>query len=344
MLDDLTVMHERDTQDALSAVEQQVHQLRGQIDVLRHRVTASSIIVCGIGAAQVATEMLCAWPGTSVPLEAVSGDLPVYVAAETLCVVTDFGDDTTATMRALADAEARGARVVVLTNSGTVPGDSRSNQHQVVTLPDMQTPRFNLLLIYKALLAIMSGAGLLATNADATTMLAEAETWLAEATTSWSRVIPTSRNAAKALAYEVIGKSAVICSGPLLAPAALSWKLGLNESAKHVAWTSTYPAASHGELIGWSQQPVDKPYTVIDLRSKLDQPWIRQQMELSERFLSGLRPSPEIIRVEGNTPLQQLLWATCLGSYVSVYAALLNGINPTPTDIRDKFSKRMESA
>ena len=83
---------------------------------------ASSIIVCGIGAAQVATEMLCAWPGTSVPLEAVSGDLPAYVAAETLCVVTDFGDDDTATMRALADAEARGARVVVLTNGGTVPG------------------------------------------------------------------------------------------------------------------------------------------------------------------------------------------------------------------------------
>ena len=46
MLDDLTVMHERDTQDALSAVEQQARQLRGHIDVPQHRVTASSIIVC----------------------------------------------------------------------------------------------------------------------------------------------------------------------------------------------------------------------------------------------------------------------------------------------------------
>ena len=343
MLDNLTSMHERDTQDALGAVERQAQQLREPIVVPQLPPTATSIVVCGTGAVQVAAEMVRTFPGTNVPIEVVLGELPAYAQSDTLCIVTDFGNDEAATAGVLADVKARGLEPVILTHAGLLSDANRYGEQTLVILPHMQTLRFNILLIYRALLAILSEAGLLATNEDVLTLLADSETWLAKATETWSWLIPSSRNAAKALAYEIISKSVVISSGQLLTPATVSWKLALNESAKHIAWTSIFPMASHSELVGWTGQPVDKPYAIIELRSELDQLWIQKQMEVSERLLSGLRPSSEIVIVQGETLLQQLLWATYLGSYVAVYVALLNGVNPTPTDIYTKFNARMES-
>jgi glucose/mannose-6-phosphate isomerase len=161
---------------------------------------------------------------------------------------------------------------------------------------------------------------------------------VSEAIEQWSAVIPMAKNLAKQIALEVIGKTPVMYSGPLIAPAALDWKRAFNQHAKHVAWTGLYPEFLEGELSGWSKQPIHKLYTIIDLRSPDDDDQTKQAFLLAERLLSGLRPAPIVVDVQGSTLEEQLAWASALGDFVSVYTAILNGVNPSSQPFAGKLN------
>jgi glucose/mannose-6-phosphate isomerase len=153
--------------------------------------------------------------------------------------------------------------------------------------------------------------------------------------------VPTSDNQAKQIAQELIGKSIVVYAGPLLYPAAYKWKISFNENAKHIAWLDQLPEFNHNEFLGWTKQPVDKPYSVIDLRSNLEHPRVQKRFLVTEKLLSGLRPSPIVINAKGDSALNQLLWTIALGDFVSIYLALLNNLNPEPVELIERFKHEM---
>jgi len=47
------------------------------------------------------------------------------------------------------------------------------------------------------------------------------------------------------------------------------------------------------------------------------------------------------VQAEGESMLEQLLWLVAMGDFVSLYLALLNGLNPTPVDLIEKFKKEL---
>jgi glucose/mannose-6-phosphate isomerase len=139
-----------------------------------------------------------------------------------------------------------------------------------------------------------------------------------------------------------MGKSVVVYSGPKLFPAANKFKICLNENAKNIAWTNYYPEFNHNEFIGWTSHPVDKPYAVVEYRSDLEHERVQKRFTVTERLLSGKRPAPEVVVPLGETVLQQLLWTSNFSDFVSLYVALLNGLNPTPVDLVEKLKKMLD--
>jgi glucose/mannose-6-phosphate isomerase len=185
----------------------------------------------------------------------------------------------------------------------------------------------------------MDSAGL--TN-ETVRQLENSADWLKEKLDAWSPIVPTMNNQAKKLAQDIIGKSIVIYSSVLFAPLAYKWKINFNENAKSIAWWNQYSEFNHNEFIGWTNQPVDKPYSVIDLRSNLDHPQIQKRYTLSEQMLSGKRPAPEVVNLEGEDLLKQIMWGTGLGDFVSLYYAILSGIDPTPIDLMDQLKEKLK--
>ena len=54
----------------------------------------------------------------------------------------------------------------------------------------------------------------------------------------------------------------------------------------------------------------------------------------------------EVVRAVGplgETHLQQLLWASNFCDYVSLYVAILNGVNPTPVDLVEKLKAQLDA-
>jgi glucose/mannose-6-phosphate isomerase len=141
----------------------------------------------------------------------------------------------------------------------------------------------------------------------------------------------------------MIGKSVVVYGGPKLWPAAYKWKISFNENSKQVAWAGAIPEFNHNEFIGWSKQPHDKPYAVVDLRSHLEHERVQKRFEVTERLLSGLRPAPHVVQAQGATLLEQLLWTVAFGDFVSLYTGILNGLNPAPVELVEKFKKELNA-
>ena len=342
MLDDLKMIHNRDKEDAIGVVGKQWQQLSYDFGVnLEDPGNISNIVVAGMGGSAWPAMYLTSWPGTTVPLEVVKNyDLPAYVGPTTLFISSSYSGNTEETLAALDQAESLGAQIVVLTAGGKLAERAKSSGYPLYLIPGGIQPRMCSFYFLAAQLQILEPLNLVP-KGSLEELKATGE-WLKNQNSSWLPEIPTKNNPAKKLALELIGKSVVSYAGPKLFPAANKFKICLNENAKTVAWTYSYPEFNHNEFIGWSSHPVDKPYAVVEFRSNLEHPRVQKRFEVSERLLSGKRPHPEVVIPQGENVVQQLFWTSVFCDYVSIYVALLNGIDPTPVDLVEKFKKELD--
>jgi len=340
VLDDLRKIHERDTQDLLGAIARQNEQPTRELELKGGRLHAARNVVYGaMGGSALPGLFVPALASIRVPMEVVRDyDLPAYVGDDTLFIAASFSGNTEETLAALKQAEARGAQIAVITNGGQLRRIAEGKGYMLAVLPGF-FPRFSLWQSVRALLQILETAGML--GDDFRPQLEAVTRQLSTAAQLWCPEAAARDNQAKQTALELMGKSVAVYSGPKLYPAAYKWKLSCNESAKQVAWTGQYPESNHNDFTGWSKQPVEKPYAVVELRSSLEHPRIQKRFTESERLLSGMRPAPIVVTTEGRTLPEQLAWSALLGDYVGVYLALLNGLDPAPLPLVDKLKQAM---
>ena len=339
MLDDLKYIHHRDGQDALGIAEKQWQQLTYEFDLAPIKGDFSNVVYAGMGGSALAALLAHSWVGLDVPFEVNRQyQIPKYVSKETLFITSSYSGNTEETLSALAEAETKGARIVVIGSGGQLEAIAKEKSYPLLVIPKAEQPRYAVFYNFKALLKILEQAGLVK-NCDAE--LARVSTFLKAAVEPWLPTVPANENPAKQLAMELAGKSIAIYGGPLMAPAAYKWKIGFNENAKNVAWWNELPEFDHNELTGWSSHPIQKPYGIVELRSKLEHPRVQRRFEVGERMLSGRRPAPHVVEAQGEDLLEQLLWSVNYGDFVSIYVALLNGVNPSPVDLVEKFKKAL---
>lgn len=338
MLDDLKFIHEKDAQDALGIAEKQWQQYQYDYGFkYQPERGISSVVVAGMGGSGLAATGAKSWPGIAVPFEIVHDyDLPAFVSASTLLVCSSYSGNTEETLSCLGKALAAESKpmIVVIASGGRLVELAKQHQLPFVELPGGYQPRMTFGYQLRALLEVFEQAGLVQ---GAVAEVGKTADWLKAEIESWLPTVATKENPAKQLAQELMGKSVVVYSGPKLAPAAYKWKISVNENAKTVAWQNQLPEFNHNEFLGWTSHPVDKPYGVIDLRSSLEHPQVQKRFEVSERLLSGKRPHTHVVEARGETLAQQLVWTIAMGDFVSLYLALLNGLNPTPVDLIEKF-------
>jgi glucose/mannose-6-phosphate isomerase len=341
MLDDLKVIHERDPQDALGVAGKQWEYVAREFDTnFTPSGEIANVVVAGMGGSGWPGLILGSWPRLKVPYEVVSNySLPDYVNEHTLVISSSYSGNTEETLAALDEAEKRGAQIVVVTSGGKLMDEAKAKNHTLFAIPAGIQPRMATLYFLNAYAKILTAAGL---AIESVGDLAEASDWLKGELAQLGAEIPTAKNLAKQIAQELMGKTVVVYSGPLLFPAAHKWKICMNENAKNTAWDDYYPEFNHNEFIGWSSHPVDKPFAVVEIRSNLEHPRVQKRFLVSERLLSGKRPAPIVVEPHGDTLLKQLLWSIAMGDFVSVYLALLNNVNPTPVDLVEKFKVALD--
>ena len=336
-LDDLKYIHQLDNSGALQIASHVADQLRQKFAPLALPAHIQNIVYAAMGGSALAARLSQSWPRYKVPFEIVTDyHLPAYVGPNTLVITASYSGNTEETISAYHEAKQKGAEVAVIASGGALQALAEADGTPMVLLPNTVQPRFAVLSCFKALIDILESAGLV----DAEKMDPELESaadYLDISCKDWLVDVPTSKNPAKQLAIELAGTSPVIYAGSVLFPAAYKWKINFNENAKNVAWCNSYPEFCHNEFIGWSSHPVEKSYSVVDLRSSFDNERVIKRFEIVDKLLSGKRPAAHVVQAQGVTLVQQLLWTVVFGDFVSLYVALLNGLDPTPVDLVEKL-------
>lgn len=343
MIDDLRYIHDKDKSDALGLAAKQCQQIGADFTIAPglQAGSVSNIVFAGMGGSALSALLAQSWPGAAKPFEVVRGyNLPAYVGQDTLAIISSYSGNTEEELDCLKQAEDKGAKIVIMSAGGKLQELAAEKNLPYVQIPSASQPRYATLYSFAALIKVLETVGLV-DEGTADRELEAAEAFLKAEVASWSAEIPTRENPAKQLAKELIGKSIVIYAGPLMSPAAYKWKISFNENAKNVAWWGQYPEFNHNEFIGWSGWPHDKPYAVIDLISSFEHPRVNKRFGLSAKLLSGRRPAPNTVEARGDSLLQQLLWTVVFGDFVSIYTALLNGVDPAPVELVEKFKAEL---
>lgn len=342
MLDDLNVIKQRDPQDYLGFAEKQPEQLKHDFGIAGKSFAQpiETVIFTGMGGSSLVAELARTWPRLNVPY-VVNKDygLPGFANKTTLVVAASYSGNTEETRESLSHARRAGAQIAVIAYGGILLDDAKKHGDLLAQIPHCPQPRAGVFYMYRALVEIFVAAKLVPVNciADLEALVAPLEA----ATKQWIPTVPQKDNYAKQLAVEMAGKTPIIYGGPLMFSAAYKWKIDVNENAKNTAWASALPEYSHNEFIGWSSHPVQKPFAVIDLLSSFEHPRIQKRFEVGERLLSGMRPAAVRVEAKGGSVLEHLLYLVLLGDMATTYLGLLNGVNPTPVALVEKFKKEL---
>ena len=342
VLDNPNVVAQKDPFDALGVAAKEWTQLAEKPDVVGTLPPRSyrQVVVTGMGGSGMAAGMVKDWANLSVPFEVVKGyDLPAYVSSETLVIASSYSGNTEETLSAAKEAIERDATVAVIASGGALLELAKERELPYVQLRDGVQPR---MAVFANLVALLSLLEAMSICEGKLAEIAGLASWLSEASARWEAVVPSDLNLAKQLAMHAAGKTPVIYASSLMRSVAYKWKISFNENAKTVAFWNELPEFNHNEFIGWSSHPVEKPYAVFDLRSEFDHPQIAKRFEISDRLLSGMRPKAEVIELEGETAIAQMLWGGVLADFVSIYLAILNGVDPTKVELIEKLKSELK--
>ena len=340
MLDDTNWLAQRDPENALAVAAGQVEYFNAPFTAeFTPKAAVENIVWAGMGGSALPAVTLSSWPKIRLPLEISRDyDIPPYVNEHTLFIASSYSGNTEETLTALAKAEAKNAQIVIIAAGGKLAEIAREKNYPLFAIPAGIQPRMATFYFVNAFCHIIAPLDIAESDLDE---LQTVGPWLAEIVKNWGGDVPESDNLAKQIASKLAGKTPIIYAGSKLWPAANKWKICMNENAKNTAWANQYPELNHNEFIGWSSHPIEKPFGIVELRSNLEHERTQKRFLVTEQLLSGMRPHPIVITPQGDTLLQQLAWSFALGDFVSIYLGILNGVDPTPVELVEKFKVKL---
>ena len=272
-----------------------------------------------------------------IPMAVAQGySLPGWVGDDALVLVSSYSGGTEEALSCYDDAKARGARRVVTTTGGALADRARADGVPVVPLPGGFQPRAA--VGYATVVALEVAA--LAGAAPSLRAEVEAAASLVERLAAEWGPAGAEDNAAKSLARRLYDSVPVTVGAQLTAPVAYRWKCQFNENAKQPAFSSQLPEADHNEICGW--EAGDGQLAAVLLSEPGLHERNRVRMELTGRLIADSGVRVESVEAEGESPLERMFSLILLGDLVSLYCAVLRGVDPVEIAMIDRLKSELE--
>lgn len=345
MLDDINILGQHNSSKDLDLAELECEQVKF-VPIIENGENdgrpISNIVVAGMGGSALSALLIKSWLKSEliIPLEIIKTyDLPASVGQNTLVIASSYSGNTEETVSCLKQARTRGAQIAIIASGGELLKQANDNQIASVVLPSGHQPRMVMISTLRATIAFLEHFGIIQKGKN--DEIASKYDWLKSECAKWTSNVPTASNYAKQLALYAVGKTAVFFSGTFSFPVAYKWKTCFNETAKNLSFLCEFPEFNHNEILGWTSHPVEKPFAVFDVISNLEHPQILKRFEISDRLLSGKRPKSVVINLAGESAIEQMLWGSILADFVSIYLAVLNGIDPMSVELIERLKKEL---
>ena len=313
---------------------------RTQSAGIRVRDLPGGLVVCGMGGSAIGGDLATAALGDRAtrPIAVVRGyALESWTMPESLVLCASYSGETEETLACFEAAGAAGAERVVLTTGGRLAELAREENVPVIGVPAGMQPRAAVIYMTVGVLecaALCGAAPALHAEIDMATSLLErlVEEWGAGA---------DEDSVAKSLASQLHGTLPVIHGASATIAPARRWSTQINENADSPAFWTELPEGNHNQICGWERGRGLAPLSGVFLCDPDQHPRVKRHVDLATEELERVGAPALQVQTRGDSRLERVLSAVLLGDLVSVYMAVLAGVDPTPTPALTQLKQQL---
>ena len=302
--------------------------------------SANGLIVAGMGGSAIGGGLARAALGDHAtrPI-AVSRayGLPPWATPETTVLCASYSGNTEETLACYEAAGFVGARRVVVTSGGRLAELARADGVPVIPIPGGFQPRAAVAYLTVATLEVAALCGVAPRmTSEVDVAASHAEALVAE----WG---PDGGDDAlpKTIARAIAGSVPIIVGAGLTAPIAYRWKSQLNENAKLPAFSNELPELNHNEIVGWEGVESLGPFSAIFLDDTDHHPRVRARIELTEWLVQPSAAATFRVETRGRNAVERVFSLVLLGDLVSLYTAVVRGIDPAPVAVIERLKAQL---
>lgn len=301
------------------------------------------VAVGGMGGSAIAAELTGAMGEDTLPapwLVVRDYRWPACVDQRALALLSSNSGNTEETLALERDARRRGVPVVGMSSGGELGRRLAAAGDHCQALPSGMPPRAALFHAWVPMTMLPAALGW---GADPAPEWREALALTRARRAEIGSAAPEASNAAKALARACAGRSVLVyaANGPLGA-VAVRWRQQLNENAKLLGHSATVPELNHNEIVGWQQAGEQQRSTsLIVLRDREDSTESTTRLDLTAEYAARQGAAVHEVRTTGESRIARLASVVQFGDYLSLYLALLGGVDPTDITSIDEFKRRL---
>jgi glucose/mannose-6-phosphate isomerase len=265
--------------------------------------------------------------------------LPAWTTPDTTVLCASYSGNTEETLAVYEAAGALGARRIVATTGGKLAEGARADGVPVIPLPGGFQPRA---AVAYSLVVALEVAGICGAgdrlHAEIDVAAAHAEELVQE----WGPD-GADDSLAKTLARGLHGTVPQIAGAGLTAPIAYRWKTQFNENAKTPCFAHDLPELDHNEIVGWAGARELGRFSAVFLDDSDLHPRVRQRIELTRGLIAAEAAATYRVESVGGNATERLISLVLLGDLVSLYLAILRGVDPTPVELIDRLKSALAS-
>jgi glucose/mannose-6-phosphate isomerase len=300
------------------------------------------IIVAGMGGSAIGGELARSILGdhASRPLIAARAyGLPSWTTNETTVVCTSYSGNTEETLACYEAAGVIGARRVAVTSGGKLAEQARADGVPVIPVAGGYQPRAAVAYMTIAVLEVAALAGV---GPRMNSEIDVAADHLEELVIEWG---PDGADGtdAKALARALNGTVPILAGAGLTTAIAYRWKTQLNENAKVPAYAQELPEMDHNEIEGWASANDFGRFSAVFLDDDDTHPRVKERMELTSRLIRPGAAGVYSVNSRGRTTVERVFSLVLLGDLVSLYLAVLRGVDPEPVKLLEALKAELAS-
>jgi glucose/mannose-6-phosphate isomerase len=291
--------------------------------------TPDGLVVAGMGGSAIGGALARAALGdhASRPILAARAyGLPPWTTPNTTVLCASYSGNTEETLACYESAGALGARRVVVTTGGRLAELARADGVAVIPLPGGFQPRA---AVAYMTVAAMEVAALCGAGPRLTSEIDVAAAHLAALATEWGPD-GTPESLAKEVARGLHGTVPVVVGAGLTAPIAYRWKTQINENAKAPCFWHELPELDHNEIAGWEGAPEVGRFSAVFLEDSDDHPRVKERITVTRELIDKQAQVSYRVTTVGETSVERVMSLVLLGDLVSLYVAVLRGVDPGP--------------